>query len=75
MLHSVSGVRPALEEFESILKRTEVHSEFEFDFDTDFSRLYFGRDRKRHVTYSEFTQLLFVRTTWLNIISSAGEFT
>ena len=49
------------EEFEFVLKQTEVHNAIPFDFNTDFTRLYFGKNRQRRVTYAEFTQLLFVR--------------
>ena len=49
------------EEFEFVLKQTEVHNAIPFDFNTDCARLYFGKNRQRRVTYAEFTQLLFVR--------------
>ena len=46
------------DEFESIIKLTTLHEKIPFDFKGDFMNLHFGTNRKRTVTYSEFTQLL-----------------
>ena len=48
------------DEFEYVLKQTEVHKAIPFNFNTEFTRMYFGKERQRPVTYAEFTQLIFV---------------
>ncbi|ESO94306.1 hypothetical protein LOTGIDRAFT_232539 [Lottia gigantea] len=46
------------EEFESIIKHSTLNSKMPFNFDSDFIRLHFGKDKKRKISYNEFTQLL-----------------
>jgi len=46
------------DEFENIVSHTTIHERIPFDFESDFVNLHFGRDRKRQVSYAEFTQLL-----------------
>src|ERR1700761_7988847 len=46
------------DEFEEIIKQTTLHQKIPFNFKSDFMRLHFGDDRKRTVTYSEFSQVL-----------------
>lgn len=45
-------------EFEQIIKQTTLHEKIPFDFNSDFVVLHFGGDRKRTVTYAEFSQVL-----------------
>ncbi|CAG5126261.1 unnamed protein product [Candidula unifasciata] len=46
------------DEFEDILKHTTLNTIIPFNFETDFIRLHFGKDKSRKVTYAEFTQLI-----------------
>ncbi|CAG2101443.1 unnamed protein product [Medioppia subpectinata] len=46
------------DEFEEIIKQTTLHQKIQFNFKSDFMGLHFGGDRKRTVTYSEFSQVL-----------------
>ncbi|XP_022645155.1 calcium-binding mitochondrial carrier protein Aralar1-like isoform X2 [Varroa jacobsoni] len=45
-------------EFEQVIKHTTLHEKIPFDFSSDFVVLHFGGDRKRTVTYAEFSQVL-----------------
>src|SRR5277367_5153356 len=49
------------DEFEEVIKQTILHQKIPFDLDSEFIKLYFGQDKKRIVTYSEFSQFLHVR--------------
>ncbi|CAG2169823.1 unnamed protein product, partial [Oppiella nova] len=46
------------DEFEEIIKQTTLQQKIPFNFKSDFMGLHFGGDRKRTVTYSEFSQVL-----------------
>jgi solute carrier family 25 aspartate/glutamate transporter 12/13 len=46
------------DEFEDVLRHTELHAHIPFNFDSHFIRMHFGKDHKRNVSYTEFTQLL-----------------
>ena len=47
------------EEFCEIIRETSLHRNIPFPLDTsDFAKLYFGKDKKRVITYSEFSQFL-----------------
>ena len=50
----------AIDEFENVLRHTELFGHIPFDFDSNFIRMQFGKDRSRPVNYTEFTQLLHV---------------
>ncbi|GFY71627.1 calcium-binding mitochondrial carrier protein Aralar1 [Trichonephila inaurata madagascariensis] len=47
-----------IDEFEEIIKHTTLHEQIPFNFGSEFLRLHFGGDRKREISYNEFTQLL-----------------
>jgi len=49
------------DEFENVLRHTELFAHLPFDFESNFIRMQFGKDRQRPVNYTEFTQLLHVR--------------
>lgn len=53
-----------VEEFKTTLEQSELNKFVKFDFDTDFVKLHFGAKRNRRITYSEFTQVLWV-CDWL----------
>ncbi|XP_013779332.1 calcium-binding mitochondrial carrier protein Aralar1-like [Limulus polyphemus] len=46
------------DEFEEIVGYTTLHQKIPFDFKSEFMRLHFGDDRKRTVSYTEFSQVL-----------------
>lgn len=46
------------DEFEEIIKQTTLHAKIPFDFKGQFMALHFGEDRKRVVTFAEFSQVL-----------------
>ncbi|XP_041371457.1 calcium-binding mitochondrial carrier protein Aralar2-like [Gigantopelta aegis] len=48
----------ACDEFEDIIKHTTLNRKIPFDFNSDFIKLHFGADKKRRVSYAEFTQLI-----------------
>lgn len=45
-------------EFEEVIKKTELYRRMPFDMDNAFMKLYFGKDKKRVISYSEFSQFL-----------------
>ena len=53
-----------LDEFRRTLEHTEINKFVKFNFDTDFVRLHFGEKRDRQISYSEFTQVLWVSTQY-----------
>ena len=42
------------------MKQTVLQQRIPFDFEGEFIRLYFGKDKQRKVPYSEFSQFLHV---------------
>ena len=48
----------SFEEFIGILSRTTLHQKIPFNYDSDFIKLYFGKNKDRQITYSEFSQFL-----------------
>ncbi|KAJ2952186.1 hypothetical protein O0L34_g4466 [Tuta absoluta] len=48
----------AFDEFAEVMQKTALHKKLPFDMESSFIRLYFGKDRKRLVTYPEFSQFL-----------------
>ena len=56
-LQTVSGYI-TLDEFERVIKKTTLQQHVPFDFKGDFVQLNFGRDKKRAVSYEEFTEIL-----------------
>lgn len=46
------------DEFEEIIKQTTLHEKVPFDFKGQFMQLHFGEDRKRVVSFAEFSQVL-----------------
>lgn len=49
-----------LDEFENVIKKTTFFNKIEFNFDTEFVRMYFGADKKDHVRFDDFSHLLQV---------------
>jgi len=48
----------SFDEFLGILNKTTLHKKLPFNYDCDFIKLYFGKDKDRQITYSEFSQFL-----------------
>ncbi|XP_032784962.2 calcium-binding mitochondrial carrier protein Aralar1 isoform X1 [Daphnia magna] len=48
----------SFENFENVMKQTTLHQRIPFDMNGEFVRLYFGRDKSRQISYSEFSQFL-----------------
>ncbi|XP_043215075.1 calcium-binding mitochondrial carrier protein Aralar1-like isoform X4 [Amphibalanus amphitrite] len=48
----------SFEEFKEVITHTTLHQQIEFDCDSDFVKLYFGKDRKRLIPYHEFSQFI-----------------
>jgi len=48
----------SFDEFLGILSKTTLHQKIPFNYDCDFIKLYFGKDKDRQITYSEFSQFL-----------------
>ncbi|XP_072019919.1 electrogenic aspartate/glutamate antiporter SLC25A13, mitochondrial-like [Amphiura filiformis] len=49
----------SFDEFKRVFSSTEVHQQIPFEFDCRFIMLHFGQDRKKTLSFSEFTQFLF----------------
>uniref|UniRef100_W5MYN3 Solute carrier family 25 member 13 n=1 Tax=Lepisosteus oculatus TaxID=7918 RepID=W5MYN3_LEPOC len=46
------------EDVKQVFSQTTIHQHIPFNWNSDFMQLHFGRDHKKHLTYSEFTQFL-----------------
>ncbi|CAK1545985.1 unnamed protein product [Leptosia nina] len=46
------------EEFADVMQKTALYKKLPFNMESTFVRLYFGKDKKRLVTYPEFSQFL-----------------
>lgn len=46
------------DEFSDVIHNTELNKRLPFDMDNQFIKLYFGNDKKRSMSYSEFSQFL-----------------
>ena len=49
------------EEFKKVISATEVYQQIPFNFDCSFVTRHFGKDKKKELSYAEFTQFLWVR--------------
>lgn len=47
-----------LGEFVEVMSKTELHRRIPFNMNSPFMELYFGKTKKRFITYSEFSQFL-----------------
>lgn len=45
-------------EFEHVIKHTLLHEKIPFNFNSEFMRLHFGKDKQRFVSYAEFSQVI-----------------
>ncbi|XP_076758281.1 calcium-binding mitochondrial carrier protein Aralar1 isoform X6 [Xylocopa sonorina] len=48
----------AFDEFVEVMRKTELHRRMPFNMDSSFIKLYFGKDKKRLISYAEFSQFL-----------------
>lgn len=48
----------SFQEFVEVMTKTELHMKIPFNMDSPFIQLYFGKDKKRLVSYNEFSQFL-----------------
>nr|XP_008110762.1 PREDICTED: calcium-binding mitochondrial carrier protein Aralar2 isoform X1 [Anolis carolinensis] len=46
------------EDVKQVFGQTTIHQHIPFNWDSEFVQLHFGKDRKRRLTYAEFTQFL-----------------
>ncbi|XP_076169185.1 calcium-binding mitochondrial carrier protein Aralar1 isoform X3 [Ptiloglossa arizonensis] len=46
------------DEFAEVMRKTELHLRMPFNMDSSFIKLYFGKDKKRLISYAEFSQFL-----------------
>ncbi|CAL7942554.1 unnamed protein product [Xylocopa violacea] len=46
------------DEFVEVMRKTELHRRMPFNMDSSFIKLYFGKDKKRLISYAEFSQFL-----------------
>jgi len=49
-----------IDEFAEVMRKTVLHQKMPFNMDSSFIKLYFGKDKKRLISYSEFSQFLHV---------------
>lgn len=50
----------SLEDIKQVFGQTTIHQRIPFNWDSEFVQLHFGKERKRHLNYAEFTQFLLV---------------
>ncbi|XP_011642138.1 calcium-binding mitochondrial carrier protein Aralar1 isoform X5 [Pogonomyrmex barbatus] len=48
----------AFDEFVEVMRKTVLHQKMPFNMDSSFVKLYFGKDKKRLISYAEFSQFL-----------------
>ncbi|KAK2583012.1 hypothetical protein KPH14_009057 [Odynerus spinipes] len=48
----------AFDEFAEVMRKTVLHQRMPFNMDSSFIKLYFGKDKKRLISYAEFSQFL-----------------
>lgn len=48
----------SFEEFVAIISQTTLQNTIPFNYESDFIKLYFGKDKSRQISYSEFSQFL-----------------
>lgn len=48
------------DEFVEVMRKTVLHQKMPFNMDSIFIKLYFGKDKKRLISYAEFSQFLHV---------------
>lgn len=48
----------AFDEFVEVMRKTVLHQRMPFNMDSSFIKLYFGKDKKRLISYAEFSQFL-----------------
>lgn len=48
----------AFDEFVEVMRKTELHQRMPFNMESSFIKLYFGKDKKRLISYAEFSQFL-----------------
>ncbi|XP_041933526.1 calcium-binding mitochondrial carrier protein Aralar2 isoform X1 [Alosa alosa] len=46
------------EDVKQVFSQTTIHQHIPFNWDSEFVQLHFGKDRKKHLSYGEFTQFL-----------------
>lgn len=51
------------DEFAEVMRKTELHQRMPFNMDSSFIKLYFGKDKKRLISYAEFSQFLHVSSS------------
>ncbi|XP_071788674.1 electrogenic aspartate/glutamate antiporter SLC25A12, mitochondrial-like [Asterias amurensis] len=49
----------SFEEFKKVISATEVYQQIPFNFDCSFVTRHFGKDKKKELSYAEFTQFLW----------------
>lgn len=59
-----------IDAFRTVMEKSTVHEIIPFNFDSEFIVMRFGKDRKRQIPYSEFTQLLRVRSLFYSLFLS-----
>lgn len=50
------------------MKQTTLHQRIPFDMDGEFICLYFGKEKNRQISYSEFSQFLHVNPDRFNSV-------
>ncbi|XP_076236741.1 calcium-binding mitochondrial carrier protein Aralar1 isoform X4 [Calliopsis andreniformis] len=48
----------AFDEFAEVMRKTELHQRMPFNMNSSFIKLYFGKDKRRLISYPEFSQFL-----------------
>lgn len=55
-------------EFAEVIKKTELYTNVPFKLDGPFTELYFGKERTRAISYSEFSQFLHGKFNFFKIL-------
>lgn len=52
------------------MRKTVLHQRMPFNMDSSFIKLYFGKDKKRLISYAEFSQFLHVSYLYQYVVYS-----
>lgn len=55
-----------------VINQTTLHQKVPFNFDSEFVKMYFGKERKRAINYAEFSQFLHVSLANLHQNNTEG---
>ncbi|KAI1901628.1 hypothetical protein AGOR_G00036360 [Albula goreensis] len=58
MFDKTGNGETTFDDVKQVFGQTTIHQHIPFNWDSEFMQLHFGKERKKHLTYGEFTQFL-----------------